>query len=234
MKVPEDEHDMMDDPSGADGRLRRRFLRRKKKRRPRFSSILNDLAGDETRDRISVGDILAAMGDRAFGALMLVFALPNAIPTPPGTSAILGAPLIFLAAQMTFGRKPWLPQFVAARSMARGDFAALVARLGPWLSRAERLLKPRLSGLALPPAEYVIGFVCLVLSLILVLPIPFGNMLPAIAISVFAFGILERDGVWVIAAALLSILSITVAAGVVFALIKALIFVVTNALASSG
>lgn len=56
-------------------------------------------------ERISVADLLAAMQDRALAALMFIFAVPNVVPVPPGTSAILGAPFIFLAAQLTLGRR---------------------------------------------------------------------------------------------------------------------------------
>lgn len=205
--------------------------RRVRRRRAQFSEILRAIAQDETRERVSVGDLLGAMGDRAFGALMLVFALPNVIPTPPGTSAILGAPLVFLAAQMTLGRKPWLPEVIAARSMTRQDFSGLVDRLAPWLSRAEKLLRPRLSALTVSPAENVIGLLCLMLSLVLVLPIPLGNMLPAFAISLFAFAILERDGIWAIVGTVFFAISLSVAAGVIFALFKAALFLIGNAFA---
>jgi hypothetical protein len=209
----------------------RRFRRfRFKRRKPHFSQILREIADDGSRERISVRDLLLEMGDRAFGALMLIFALPNAIPAPPGTSAILGAPLVFLAAQMTFGRKPWLPKIIADRSMTRTDFVSLVERLGPWLARAERLLKPRLSGLTTGPMEYVIGFCCLVLSVILILPIPLGNMLPALAICLFCFGILERDGVWVIAGFLVGAISVFIVGGVVYALFKTALFVLDKAI----
>lgn len=197
----------------------------------RFSEILAGIAADPERERVSLGDLLAAMGDRAFGALMLVFALPNVIPTPPGTSGILGVPLVFLAAQLMLGRKPWLPKLIAARSMARADFAGLMERAGPWLAKAERLLRPRLGVLVRPPSEYFIGALCLVMALVLVLPIPLGNILPAFAICLFSFAILERDGVWAIAGALMFAVSLLVAGGVVFALVKAAIFVIANAFA---
>jgi len=115
--------------------------------------MLHVLAQDESRERIAVGDLLAALGDRALAALLFVFAVPNVLPVPPGTSAVLGAPLVFLAAQLAFGRRPWLPAVIARRTMTRADFAALVRRIGPWLARAERLLRPRWERLALPPME---------------------------------------------------------------------------------
>jgi hypothetical protein len=55
-------------------------------------------------------------------------------------------------------------------------------------------------------------------------------MLPAIAISIFAFGVLERDGVWTIAGLIMSAISLFVAAGVVYALLKAVFYLIANAL----
>lgn len=198
--------------------------------RRRFSAILAELADDTARERISVGDILAAMGDRAFGALMLIFALPNILPTPPGTSAILGAPLVVLTAQMTLGLKPWLPKIIAARSMTTKDFATIVGRLMPLLVRAERLLRPRLAFLAAPPAEYAVGAVCFVLAVVLFLPMPLGNILPALAISLAAFGILERDGVWVVAGLVCAVVALTVVGGAVVAATLAFMLVVQHLL----
>ncbi len=199
-------------------------------RRLPLSEVLREISDDPSRERVSIGDLLVALGDRALGALLFTFAFPNILPTPPGTSAVLGAPLIFLAAQLTLGRKPWLPAIITRRSMSREDFHALVLRIGPWLERAERLLRPRASALALPPMEYVVGFVCLLLAVVLVLPIPLGNMLPALAISLMALGVLERDGLWVLAGFIVAAISTVVVSGVVFAMIKTTLFLFTQVL----
>ncbi|MEO8118349.1 MAG: exopolysaccharide biosynthesis protein [Rhodoferax sp.] len=189
-----------------------------------LSAMLLELSADTLRERVSVGDLLAALGDRATGALMFIFAFPNVLPTPPGTSTILGAPLIFLAAQLMLGRAPWLPAFVAKRSMKRADFSLLVKRILPWLVRAEGLLRPRLAGLARPPMEHLIGLLSLILAVVLVLPIPLGNMLPALAISLLALGVLERDGVWVLAGLAATVAATSLVSGVVFAMGKALVY----------
>ena len=82
-----------------------------------LTAMLRSLADDERRERIAIGDLLDALGDRALAALLFVFALPNVLPMPPGTSAILGAPLLFLAAQMaTSGRPSAVPPNQAASS----------------------------------------------------------------------------------------------------------------------
>jgi hypothetical protein len=195
-----------------------------------LSFMLQTLAHDASRERISISDLLAVLGDRALAALLFVFAVPNVLPVPPGTSTILGAPLVFLAAQLAFGRRPWLPAVIARRTMTRTDFAALVRRIGPWLARAERLLRPRAMRLALPPMEYLVGLVCLLLAIVLVLPVPLGNMLPALAISLLALGILERDGIWILAGLASAAVSAVVVSGVVFAMVKAAIYFATEVL----
>ena len=193
---------------------------------PSLSDILSRIAADETRQRISVGDLITALHDRAIGALIFVFAFPNTIPLPPGTSSILGAPLLFLTAQLAFGRKPWLPKVIAERSMERVHFAAVVSRVAPWLARAERLLRPRLEILARPPCEYLIGGICLLLSVILFLPIPMGNMPPAVAICVFALAVLERDGIWVLIGVGAAIAAVAIVWGVLFALFQSALFLI--------
>ena len=189
-----------------------------------LSDVLFDIAADTTRPRISIGELLQALDDRALAALLLIFSLPNAIPMPPGTSSVLGTPLVFLTAQLALGLSPWLPRFIANRSVSRSDFSAVVARLAPWLARAERLLKPRLLWMTTAVGERLIGIVCLVLAVVLVLPIPFGNMLPAAAISLLALGVLERDGLWVIAGLIAAAAGTVLVAGVLAGMFKAALF----------
>lgn len=190
-----------------------------------LSELLTDIVADQTRERVSVGDLLAMAGDRAFGALMFVFALPNLVPTPPGTSAVLGLPLVMLSFQMLYGRRtPWLPEMIAARSIARTDLAAVVSRAVPFLKRTERFLKPRLRVLVSPLAERSLALVLLVLSIILFLPIPLGNILPAAAICVMALALVEHDGVAAMIGVLIGLGAMLLVWGALIALLRAAIF----------
>lgn len=222
-----------DDPvweDATEGGARRRRLLRRPRPKKKLAQILEELAADTSRARISIADLALAMHGRAFGALLLVFAVPNALPAIPGTSSILGLPLLFLAAQMMLGRNVWLPKLVSQRSMSRDDFANLVERVNPWLDWADGFTTPRLMLLTEPVALRVLGFVCLVLSVVLVLPVPLGNMLPGIAICLIALGILERDGLWVLGGVVVGGFALLVAWGVIYALARAAWFLLTNAL----
>ena len=66
----------------------------------------------------------------------------------------------------------------------------------------------------------IVGLICLALSLILILPIPLGNFLPALAICMFAFGILERDGLWIIAGLAMLAICVGVVGSVILAVVR--------------
>ena len=190
-------------------------------RHPALSELLSHIAYDDTRERVSVADLLHISRDRAFGALLFVFALPNVVPMPPGTSAILGLPLVLLAAQFLWGRKtPWLPRMITERSIARTEFVGLLTRINPVLSRVERILRPRIAVLVSPAAERILGVVLLGLSVILFLPIPFGNMLPAAAICLMSLSLVEHDGLIVALGALLGILAVLLVWGALLAMVR--------------
>lgn len=165
----------------------------------RIARALLELAAGPGSDRVSVAELLSAFGPRATVALMLMFALPNVLPMPPGTSAILGTPLLFLTIQLALGRSAWVPDAIGRRSLSKAAIAPAMRRVAFGLTARHALLRPRLQWLTAPSAVRAIGLVSSVLALILFLPIPFGNMSPALAICLFALGILRRDGLWVLA-----------------------------------
>lgn len=194
----------------------------------RLSALLAEIAGGPEDDRISIGDLLAALKRRALGALIFIFAVPVALPLPPGVSTVFGAPLLFLTAQLMLGMKPWLPKFITNRSLKRGEFKRIISAVAPWLHRAESVMRPRLSFVGQRPFVYLLGLMCLILSIILFLPIPLGNMLPALAVAIISLGLLARDGLWMLIGLAVGVLAIVIVWGVLWAMIFAALFVVGN------
>jgi hypothetical protein len=175
-----------------------------KKPKPRRLSEI--VASFEGRQGFTIGAMVDDFGERAFGALMFVFAVPNVIPAPPGTSAVLGLPLVILTFQLMMGRQAlWLPSRIRDRPVNPDMVASFVRRAVPILKRFEKILKPRLPLLVLSnAAERAIGIVTLLLAVVLFLPIPFVNILPAAAIACLALALAERDGLFAIIGYLLS------------------------------
>ena len=183
----------------------------------RLSDIIRSI---DTREDMTIGQLADSLGDRAFGALMFIFAVPNALPMPPGTSAILGLPLVILTWQVLVGRHSlWLPKLVRDRRISREMLERFVSKVTPIMARLERILKPRLGFLVTSDvAERMIGLVTFPLALILFLPIPFGNIPPAAAIACLALGLAERDGLAVAVGYALALASTAILAAVSSAL----------------
>jgi hypothetical protein len=182
-------------------------------------------------ERVKLADIVAELGERAFGVAMLLFSLPNAvgIGVIPGISTLFGVPQIVLALQMLAGfERPWLPVWLLEKSIARADFERMIDRSMPVLVRVERYLKPRAAALTGPFVERLMGLVFLVLAAVVSLPIPLGNQPPAVAIAVVALGLTARDGVFVAAGCAMGVAAVAIASLVVLGGAAVIWFAVAN------
>jgi hypothetical protein len=162
------------------------------------SEILESLAAG-TEERVPFSAIVAAAGSRVHGLALLVFALPEVPPLPlPSASTILAIPLIIIAAHLAlFGEGSLLPTRVQAVTMPRSVLATAARYLGPALGWIERASRPRWLWIA--RRERLIGLICLYLSIVLILPIPLLNSPPAACIAAIAIGMIQRDGVFIVA-----------------------------------
>ena len=168
-------------------------------RHARFSAILRLFAASP-RERIAVAELLDGFGDRSFGAALLLLALPNMVPLPPGVSTLFGLPMLLIAAQLALGRQTiWLPQSVRCRSIPTTLFSKIVNVTRPYLRRAERALRPRLPIMLAPLPLRLVGMACVVLAILIALPIPLANFLSGLAVSIFALGLLRHDGYAILA-----------------------------------
>ena len=180
--------------------------------RPRqFSDVLERLASRPSR-RLYLGEVLEAFGERGFGAVMLLFAIVNMLPWPPGGTTLTGLPLLFLSLELAMGRDSlWLPGFVERASVERAHFRAASGKLMKAIRFTEGLSRPRLYFLTGSFGQGLVGLACLFLSIILVLPVWGGNLIPAVAIGFFSLGVMQRDGL----AVMLGWLTTAVAAAVI-------------------
>ncbi|MDG2989541.1 exopolysaccharide biosynthesis protein [Candidatus Synechococcus calcipolaris G9] len=150
------------------------------------------------QDSVCLSDVLGLAGERVFGFLFVILALPSALPIPaPGYSIPFGVVLFVLAVQLIMGAKtPWLPQKFLKRPLALGTVQKITRAGLPWLRRIEGVSRPRLlpvcqSGLG----RFIIGLAIALMAISMMIPIPGTNTLPAIGIFVTGFGLLDDDGV---------------------------------------
>lgn len=164
------------------------------------------MAATEAADRPTVGAMVDALGRSGHGLVLIMFALPAFIPIPGlPTGLVFGVALMLVAVQMIRRQESVaLPQWIRKQSLPRGPMLLAVQKLETWMQSLERLLRPRLHALTEGAAISIVGLLILVMGVTLLLPVPFGNQGPAFAVVVFAFGIMEKDGLAILAGVVLA------------------------------
>jgi hypothetical protein len=144
----------------------------------RLSDLLKRQAAMVTSERVTLRDMAEFLGDRSIGGLLLILALPMALPVPaPDISVFFGVPLIVISAQLALGyRRAWLPARLAQRAISRTAFSAIIDRMLPTLRRLERIVRPRAGWLTGTWTKVPVGIICQVLAIIITLPVPLGHV----------------------------------------------------------
>ena len=162
------------------------------KRRSRTSDVFRLLAKQLTGETVTLRSLMERLGDRTFGALLVLVAAFNIIPFVSLISGMLVAALGF---QMFLGKKrAWLPVKVLDWPLPADRVRSALLLFEPRIRSIERWVRPRWHFTEAPVVDRMNGLAIAILGVIVALPIPFANLAPALAIIVMGLGLLERDG----------------------------------------
>jgi hypothetical protein len=165
---------------------------------------------------VRFGDLIERLDQRAFGIVLVLLALPCAIPGPPAVTSFLGLPLFLIALQMVAKRSvPWLPRRLRDYAVSQTALNRFVARALPWVVRMETFSKPRLEALTNGHAERLLGLLIALLALCIMIPLPLSNLPPGIAIVTLGFALIERDGVLLSIGLVVSAVALVIMVGVI-------------------
>ncbi len=181
---------------------------------PQPSSLSDDLnqALGPHHTEVTVGNVLDAVSKKGFGLLLILLALPSALPVPAaGYSTPFGLMLCLLGGQMLVGRRvPWLPGRARALTLS----PKLRQRLCAGGTRAARLLerfvRPRIGALTGKTGQRAFAVIIILMSLLMCLPIPSTNTFPAAVIFLIGIGLAERDGLVCLLSLLVGVLAVAV------------------------
>lgn len=160
-----------------------------------ITRLIAEVAAQCPGERITLGEMGEAFGDRAFGLLILLLCLPGLLP---GMASVFGTPMLILGVQMGLGfRKPKLPGFIARQSLKRSDLLRLApgstTRISRAIAKIERWVRPRPGRFTGPLADKAVGWLTAYAAVMLILPGPGTNGPPAFGTIVMALGVVEND-----------------------------------------
>lgn len=200
--------------NGAHSRTRRITLRRPQPIQPpkKLSVELAELRGQFGEHPVTLRAVLVVLRGRAYMLLIILLTLPFLVPLPlPGLSTPFGLAIGLIALRLALGQRPWLPKGIQRRVIPGGLLPRVIDTAARVIRTMESFLRPR--GLVLTESAvlrqlHAVVILAAAAILLLPLPVPFSNGLPAWAILLMAGGLLERDGLFVTLGYLMFALSV--------------------------
>jgi hypothetical protein len=170
--------------------------------------------------RLSVADLMDAIGRRSFGPLILLPSLVALSPVGaiPGLPAVTSAIIILLTLQILTGHQHfWLPRWLKDRTIDGPKLEKGLRAFIPVARFVDHLLRPRMTYFTKGPCFYAL--VVLILAVACITPIlelvPLGGIPPNAALVAFALAITAHDGLWALVAFVFTAASALWLAGVI-------------------
>ena len=164
---------------------------------PRLSTDLQMLHSRVKDKSLTLAELKQALKGRGSAMLLILLALPFCFIAIPGLSTPFGIAICLIGACLAIGREPWLPRFIMNRRLSTARSAQLLTGAIKVARQLEKFVRPRLAFLHAGPGMsrlIGLGIVIASLGLMLPLPIPFSNSIPAWAVVLLATGMMEKDG----------------------------------------
>jgi hypothetical protein len=158
---------------------------------------------------LTLREILTVLNGKGRPLLLVLLSLPFCQPIMiPGLSIPFGLIIAGFGLRTVFGGKGWGPKRLLKHQFKKTTVRKLTKGALWLLKKVRPILKPRLVWLSRRrPFQVINGLlICLLgLMLALPLPVPFINMLPSWSILLISLGLLEEDGLFILAGYLLTL-----------------------------
>lgn len=181
------------------------------------SVYLTRLLDHADGERVTVGWLINELGERSFGLTLFLLAL---LAFVPGVASVSGILILWPALQMLLGHDAAVLPGIVMRLEIRVDKLTRAIRFAaPRIAWVERLIRPRWTT-RFHSTKRLTGMVIFLLGLTMILPVPLGQLLPAIVVMLMALAYLEKDGLALVVAVISAFISLTITITLVWGTIE--------------
>jgi hypothetical protein len=158
----------------------------------------------------SVGELFDGLESEGLGLTLLLLTLPALIPLPGPFGMVFGTLVALVALQILFGaERLWLPETLRRRPVPQRLLRKVIRAGLDWASFAERgLREDRLVWLTGRRARMLLALPLLLMAVTIILPIPMGNVMPALALIAASIGFMACDGLAVLVSILIAMAAV--------------------------
>ena len=147
-----------------------------------------------------LGEVVEVVQGRGYTLVLILLCLPFLLPVPlPLLSTVFGSAIALIGFRLSLGQKPRLPESFLQRQLPAKFFPMLLKTSIRIVRLLESVLRPRMKFFHQNEFFRRLGGVLILLcglKLLLPLPVPMSNFLPAAAALIIAASELENDGLF--------------------------------------
>jgi hypothetical protein len=144
---------------------------------------------------LTYGDLIKAAQSQAYGLLIVLLSIPSMLPAVNlGVAPIGGLITMWIGVQMAFGRKaPKLPKGISQHKIHKIMVSSALLKMEGYLDRFRQKDHERA-----PLNNRLVGILVAWVSFLLLIPVPlpFANLIPAVILALFGVAVLEERPVW--------------------------------------
>lgn len=169
-----------------------------------IEDLLDQVQGAAEEDRTSLRKVVDALGAGSFIPNLMVPALAVVSPLSgvPLFSSLCGITIALVSAQMLARRERiWLPSKLLDKTLDSSKLTGALDKMKRPARWLDRITRERLSMLVRRPIIWLVQLACLLCGLAMPFLelVPFTSSILGATVSLFAFGMLARDGLFVLA-----------------------------------
>lgn len=161
-------------------------------------------------DEPSVGELFDRLESEGLGLTLLLLTIPALLPLPGPFGMVFGTLVALVALQILFGaERLWLPEPLRRRPVPQRLLRKVIRAGLDWAGYAERgLREDRLVWLTGRTARMLLALPLLLMAVTIILPIPLGNVMPALALIAASIGFMAGDGLAVLLSMLIAMAAV--------------------------
>ena len=171
--------------------------------RERASDSVSRISKKISADGITFKDFLELIGEQGGLLSCLVLVAPFLFPVSiPGSSLPFGLAILLINVGIILKRHPLIPRVIMEYKISQNNMLKILNGMSTVLTKFEKITQPRLTVLAgTDNMVYVNSSLIIFCSLLLMLPlpVPLTDFLPAYSILFLTLGSIERDGYLIVA-----------------------------------
>jgi len=166
---------------------------------------------------MTAGRLVELLGSASYPLVILILSVLNMLPGPPGYGGTLAIIIITVTIATLLGRPMRLGGWIGRRALPSRLLDRMIGQMTWFAGLVARISRPRLATLTGPRSELPTAIFILVVSLPMVLPIPFINAVPNTGIAIICVSRINRDGVGVLLGGAVALLGLAIAGGAIWA-----------------